>query len=110
TTFATSDLLPISTLEPVMRVETYASEDDVGSVVHDFAGRQGVVQAMTVSGNGMVAITALTPLTGILGYATVLRSLTSGRGVFTMELDHYGPASDATHARFLGPKWQTLFA
>jgi elongation factor G len=64
---------------------------------------------MMVSGDGLRAITALTPLTGMIGYATVLRSLTSGRGVFTMELDHYAPASDAIHERFLGPHWRTLF-
>jgi elongation factor G len=93
-----------------MRVETYAPEEDVGSVVHDFGARHGMVRVMTVSGNGMRVITALTPLTGMLGYATVLRSLTSGRGVFTMELDHYAQASDETHERFLGPKWRTLFA
>jgi elongation factor G len=97
-------------LEPVMRVETYAPEEAVGSVVHDFGTRHGVVQAMTVSGDGTRAITALTPLTGMIGYATALRSLTSGRGLFTMELDHYAPASDATHERFLGPNWRALFA
>ncbi len=96
-------------LEPVMRVETYAPEEYVGSVVHDFGARHGMVQAMTVSGNELRAITAQTPLTGMIGYATALRSLTSGRGVFTMELDHYTQVSDATHERFLGPKWRSLF-
>ncbi|MFN8494698.1 MAG: elongation factor G [Caldilineaceae bacterium] len=96
-------------LEPVMRVETYAPEESVGNVVHDFGARHGMVQEMTVSGNNLRAVTALTPLTGMIGYATALRSLTSGRGSFTMELDHYAQASDATHERFLGPKWRSLF-
>jgi elongation factor G len=97
-------------LEPVMRVETYVPEEYVGNVVHDFGARHGVVQAMTVTGNNTHAVTALTPLTDMLGYATTLRSLTSGRGAFTMELDHYAPAGDETHERFLGPNWRTLFA
>ena len=96
-------------LEPIMRVESYAPEESVGNVVHDLGARHGVVQALTVAGNGLRTVTALTPLTGMIGYATALRSLTSGRGVFSMELDHYAPASDATHERFLGPKWRSLF-
>jgi elongation factor G len=96
-------------LEPVMRVETYAPEESVGSVVHDFNTRRGVVQAMSMGGDGMQAITALTPLIHMIGYATALRSLTSGRGLFSMELDHYAPASEATHERFLGPNWRTHF-
>lgn len=97
-------------LEPIMRVETYTPEEYAGSVVHDFGARRAVVQTITVSANNMHAVTALTPLTGMIGYATALRSLTSGRGGFTMELDHYAQVSDATHERFLGPSWRTLFA
>jgi elongation factor G len=97
-------------LEPIMRVETYAPEETVGSVVHDLGARHGAVQAVAVSGNGLHTVTALTPLTGMLGYATALRSLTSGRGSFSMELDHHAPASAATHERFLGPQWRSLFA
>ena len=97
-------------LEPIMRVETYAPEEAVGNVVHDFGARHGVVQAMSGSGNGMRVVTTLAPLTAMIGYATALRSLTSGRGVFTMELDHYTRVSDATHERFLGPNWRSLFA
>ncbi|MCL4859144.1 MAG: elongation factor G [Caldilineaceae bacterium] len=97
-------------LEPIMRVETYTPEEYAGSVAHDFGARRAVVQTITVSANSMHAVTALTPLTGMIGYATALRSLTSGRGAFTMELDHYAQVSDATHERFLGPDWRTLFA
>ncbi|MEZ4863097.1 MAG: elongation factor G [Caldilineaceae bacterium] len=96
-------------LEPVMRVETYVPEEYVGSVVNDFGARRGAVQEMNVSGDGTRTVTAMTPLTEMIGYATALRSMTSGRGVFTMELDHYDQASDATHERFLGPEWRRLF-
>ena len=96
-------------LEPVMRVETYVPDEYVGSVVNDFGARRGAVQQMDVSGDGTRTISAMTPLTEMIGYATALRSITSGRGVFTMELDHYDQASDATHERFLGPDWRRLF-
>lgn len=96
-------------LEPIMRVETYTPEEEVGSVVHDFGARRGVVQAMSTSGNHQCAVTAMTPLTSMIGYATALRSLTKGRGVFTMELDHYTQADDATHERFLGSQWRSRY-
>lgn len=96
-------------LEPVMRVETYVPDDYVGSVVNDFGARRGAVQQMDVSGDGTRTIAAMTPLTEMIGYATALRSMTSGRGVFTMELDHYDQASDAIHERYLGPDWRKLY-
>lgn len=96
-------------LEPIMRVETYVPDEYVGSVVNDFGARRGAVQQMTVTGDGTRTVAAMTPLTEMIGYATALRSMTSGRGVFTMELDHYDQASDATHERFLGPDWRKLF-
>ncbi|MCB0109262.1 MAG: elongation factor G, partial [Caldilineaceae bacterium] len=96
-------------LEPVMRVETYVPEEYLGSVVNDFGGRHGLVQQMNVSGDGTRTITAMTPLTAMIGYATELRSMTSGRGTFTMELDHYAQANEAIHQRFLGDNWQSRF-
>ena len=96
-------------LEPVMRVETYVPEEYVGTVVNDFGARRGAIQQMDVSGDGTRTIAAMTPLTEMIGYATALRSITSGRGVFTMELDHYDRANDATHERFLGPDWRRLY-
>jgi elongation factor G len=96
-------------LEPVMRVETYVPDEYVGSVVNDFGARRGAVQQMDVSGDGTRTIAAMTPLTEMIGYATALRSMTSGRGVFTMELDHYDQASDAIHERYLGPDWRRLY-
>lgn len=93
-------------MEPVMRVETYVPEEYLGSVINDFGSRHGLVQQMNVSGDGARIVTAMTPLTEMIGYATALRSMTSGRGTFTMELDHYAQADDATHERFLGKDWQ----
>jgi elongation factor G len=44
----------------------------------------------------------------MLGYATALRSMTSGRGSFTMQLDHYAPLSQEIAERLLGPYLQTF--
>jgi elongation factor G len=96
-------------LEPVMRVETYVPEEYLGSVVNDFGARHGVVQQMNVGGDGTRTITAMTPLTQMIGYATTLRSITSGRGTFTMELDHYEQAGEEIHTRFLGEGWEERY-
>ncbi len=96
-------------LEPVMRVETYVPEEYLGNVVNDFGSRRGLVQQMNVSGDGTRTVLAMTPLNAMLGYATALRSMTSGRGTFTMELDHYAQAGEAIHDRFLGEGWQARF-
>ena len=93
-------------LEPVMRVETYVPEEYLGSVINDFGTRHALVQQMNVSGDDTRTVTAMTPLTQMIGYATTLRSITSGRGTFTMELDHYEQAGAAIHERFLGEGWQ----
>lgn len=96
-------------LEPIMCVETYIPEEYLGSVINDFGARHGQVQQMNVSPDGTRTVTAMTPLTDMIGYATSLRSITSGRGTFTMQLDHYARASDAIHERFLGENWQAIF-
>ncbi len=93
-------------LEPVMRVETYVPEEYLGGVVNDFGARHALVQQMNVSGDGTRTVTAMTPLTQMIGYATTLRSMTSGRGTFTMEMDHYAQAGEEIHERFLSEGWQ----
>ncbi|MEZ4675087.1 MAG: EF-Tu/IF-2/RF-3 family GTPase [Caldilineaceae bacterium] len=96
-------------LEPIMRVETYVPEEYLGTVINDFGTRHGQVQQMAVSGDGTRTVTAMTPLTEMIGYATTLCSITSGRGTFTMELHHYAEASEAIHERILGEGWQNRF-
>jgi elongation factor G len=64
---------------------------------------------MNVGGDGTRTITAMTPLTQMIGYATTLRSITSGRGTFTMELDHYEQAGEEIHTRFLGEGWEERY-
>ncbi|MFI5330857.1 MAG: elongation factor G [Desulfobaccales bacterium] len=76
-------------LEPIMKVEIIAPEEFTGEVMGDFASRKGKVEQLMAK--GMVRlITGTAPLAEMFGYATNLRSLTQGRGTFTLQFDHYG--------------------
>jgi len=75
-------------IEPVMAIDINVSEEQVGSVVADIGRRRGNVNAMRARGQ-MRNIEGEVPLAEARGYATDLRSLTKGRGTFTLEFDHY---------------------
>jgi elongation factor G len=75
-------------LEPIMRVEVEVPEAYMGDVIGDLNGRRGRVLGMEMRGNLQV-ITAEVPLAEMFGYATTLRSLTQGRGTYTMQFDRY---------------------
>jgi elongation factor G len=75
-------------LEPVMKVEVSTPEETLGAVVGDLNSRRGKVQGME-SQAGSQKITALVPMAEMLTYANQLHSLTSGRGMYTMEFSHY---------------------
>ncbi len=76
-------------LEPVMKVEVVVPEQYMGEVIGDISSRRGRIEGMEPLGNGLQSIRAFVPLAEMFGYATVLRSITQGRGTFTMEFDHY---------------------
>jgi elongation factor G len=80
-------------LEPVMDIDVNVDEKRVGSVVADIGRRRGSVTAMRVRGE-MRNIDGEVPLAEARGYATDLRSLTQGRGTFTLEFDHYDVVPD----------------
>ncbi len=80
-------------LEPVMEIDINVSEDQVGSVVADIGRRRGNINAMRVRGQ-MRNVEGEVPLAEARGYATDLRSLTKGRGTFTLEFDHYDIVPD----------------
>ncbi|HEY9855998.1 MAG TPA: elongation factor G [Stenomitos sp.] len=76
-------------LEPVMKVEVEVPEDNMGDVIGDLQGRRrGIVQGMD-SRSGVQVIRMHVPLAEMFGYATELRSMTQGRGTFSMEFSHY---------------------
>ena len=75
-------------LEPIMKVEVIVPEEYMGEVIGDLNSRRGKIQNIGERKNAKV-IDALVPLAEMFGYATVLRSLTQGRGTFTMQFSHY---------------------
>ena len=78
-------------LEPIMDVEVVVPEGFLGEVLGDLNARGADIRAMEPRAGGAQAIRAYVALAKMFGYATDLRSLTQGRGTFTMELHHYEP-------------------
>jgi elongation factor G len=75
-------------LEPVMAVEVVTPEEYMGDVMGDLNSRRGKIEGMTPRKDAQV-IKAAVPLSEMFGYSTVLRSMTQGRAIYTMELSHY---------------------
>lgn len=76
-------------LEPVMDLEVVVPEAYTGDVVGDLNARGAEIREMNSRAGGLQAIRAFVPLAKMFGYATDLRSVTQGRGTFTMEFHHY---------------------
>jgi elongation factor G len=75
-------------LEPIMSVEVVSPDDTLGAVIGDLNSRRGKVQGVVPQANGQT-IKALVPMSEMLSYAPVLNSITSGRGMYTMEFYGY---------------------
>jgi elongation factor G len=75
-------------LEPMMKVEVEIPEDFLGSIIGDLSSRRGQVEGQSVD-DGQSKVQAKVPLAEMFGYATQLRSMTQGRGIFSMEFSHY---------------------
>jgi elongation factor G len=82
-------------LEPVMKVEVVVPEEYLGDAMGQVNARRGLIQGLEVRPGNAQAVNAMVPLAEMFGYATELRSATQGRGVFSMEFDHYAPVSEA---------------
>ena len=76
-------------LEPMMKIEVLVPEEFLGDTIAQFNSRRGVIQGIESRVGNAQAISALVPLAEMFGYATSLRSATQGRGVFSLEFDHY---------------------
>jgi elongation factor G len=88
-------------LEPMMKVEVTVPEDYFGDVLGQISSRRGEIQGSEMGMGKVQIIHAMVPLGELFEYTTVLRSATQGRGVFSMEFDHYAAVSDATAAKIL---------
>jgi elongation factor G len=75
--------------EPIMKVEVLAPEEFLGEIIGQMNARRGEILGMEMRPGNTQAVRAMVPLAEMFGYATDLRSATQGRGVFTMEFDHY---------------------
>ena len=75
-------------LEPIFKLEVITPEEYLGDVIGDLNARRGRLEGVEMRGNVQV-IRGYAPLKQMFGYATDLRSKTQGRGVYTMQFDHY---------------------
>ena len=77
-------------LEPIMNVDVFTPEDHVGDVIGDLNRRRGMIKDQIAGITGS-RIKADVPLSEMFGYIGTLRTMTSGRGQFSMEFSHYAP-------------------
>ena len=80
-------------LEPIMSVEVVTPEDYMGDVIGNLSASRGMVEGIDLRVDGLQSIKSRVPLAQMFGYATRLRSMTQGRGTFTMEFEHYAPVT-----------------
>ena len=81
-------------IEPIMKVDVFTPEDHVGDVIGDLNRRRGMIKDQEAGATG-VRVKADVPLSEMFGYIGHLRTMTSGRGQFSMEFSHYLPCPDS---------------
>ncbi len=77
-------------IEPIMKVDVFSPEDHLGDVIGDLNRRRGMIKSQEIGASG-AHIKAAVPLSEMFGYIGDLRTMTSGRGQFSMEFEHYMP-------------------
>ncbi|MDF1754562.1 MAG: elongation factor G [Verrucomicrobiales bacterium] len=77
-------------LEPIMKLDVFTPEDHVGDVIGDLNRRRGMITSQDTGATG-IRVKAEAPLSAMFGYIGDLRTMTSGRGQFSMEFSHYAP-------------------
>ena len=90
-------------LEPIMKVDVTVPEDYMGDVIGDLNSRRGRIEGMDHNGT-TEEIHAMVPLSEMFGYSTALRSRTQGRGVYTMQPEHYEPVPKSIQEKVCGSK------
>ncbi|HET59469.1 MAG TPA: elongation factor G, partial [Chloroflexi bacterium] len=86
-------------LEPIMKMDVLVPEEYTGDVLAQLNQRRAEISGMMLRGTTQ-SIHCTVPLSETFGYATELRSATQGRGVFTLEFDHYAPVTEETLKKF----------
>jgi elongation factor G len=92
-------------LEPIIKLVLTVPNDDVGSITGDLTGRRGQVLGTRALSNGRLAIDAAVPLAEINDYAGKFKSMTAGRGAYTLEFSHYETAP-AKRQSELAAQWK----
>ena len=87
-------------LEPIMKLDVFTPEDNVGDVIGDLNRRRGMIHAQDRAPTG-IRIKADAPLGEMFGYIGDLRTMTSGRGQFSMEFSHYTAAPNSISAEVI---------
>lgn len=90
-------------LEPMMKVEVIVPEEYMGDVIGDINSRRGRIEGMELR-SGAQVVNAFVPLAEMFGYATDLRSNTQGRGLYSMQFDHYEPVPSSIAEKVIGNK------
>lgn len=90
-------------LEPIMKVEIVIPEKSLGDITGDVNSKRGIIESISDRGT-MKVIKAKVPLAEMFGFATKLRSMTEGRGIFTMEFDHYKEVPSNITEEIIGKK------
>lgn len=88
-------------LEPIMKVEVSVPEEYLGDVLGQLSSRRGMITGTEMRHGNAQSVHAFVPMAEMFGYATELRSITQGRGIFTMEFDHYAPVTSAIAEKIL---------
>jgi elongation factor G len=81
-------------LEPIVQVEVTTPGNSLGSITGDLSSRRGKVYGTDTMGTGTTLVRAAVPLAEMIEYEPALKSMTKGRGSFTMEFSHYDPVPD----------------
>ncbi|WFA07660.1 elongation factor G [Tissierella sp. Yu-01] len=90
-------------LEPIMKVEVTVPEEYMGDVIGDINSRRGRIEGMELV-SGAQIIRSFVPLAEMFGYATDLRSNTQGRGLYSMQFDHYEAVPNSIAEKVIGDK------
>ncbi len=91
-------------LEPMMKVVVTAPENNLGDVIGSLNSRRARIESMDDASAGIKQVTAMCPLAEMFGYTTNLRSMTQGRGAFSMEPSHYEDVPKSVQEKVISEK------
>ena len=91
-------------LEPIMKVVVTAPEPNLGDVIGSLNAKRGRIESIDDGAAGIKQVTSFVPLAEMFGYTTQLRSMTQGRGSFSMEPSHYEDVPKSVQEKVIADK------